>query len=831
MWKNYLMVAIRNLLKHKLYSAINICGLAIGLATCVLILLFVRNETTYDRFFSDSDRLYQVAIRAQLPGRQADNVAVAMLPLAAALKEGFPEVEMTARVVQDTTIFRRGDELFTETTRAVDPDFFRMFDFPFLQGDRMTALDEPNGIVLTESAARKFFKDADVLGRTLEVEDGDPVKVTGIIPDMPSNTHFNLEIIRPYASLSQTTRNQERNWGSICCETYLLLKPGSDVDAINTRLATWIKTAAPTIHSVTGSFNLGEIFTPRIRNVKDIHTEPLQTSMRPATSYTEIVTFAAVAVLVLAIASINFMNLATARATQRAREVSVRKVVGASRGQIIIQFIGESLLLTLIGLLLSVALVELALPAYSAFLDKELSFNLFTDPLLAPVLLGLALVVGVAGGAYPAFFLSGFNPARVLKGSSSGVGGGSGRLRMALVVVQFAISIALMVATAVVYGQLLYAQNKNLGFDKENTIVLNGFPGGSDRERQQTLTNVLAALEGVVSVAGTDATPSSGSENNTNVRVPGADPNQLLVLRQGAVDWDYVRTLGLRMVAGRDFDRNRPSDQVIFPPPAGSAAATTPAAEEEKKVFTGAVILNEAAVKRLGFAGNQEALGQEFEAGAGQGGTLRLTVIGIVDDFHFRSVHDPIAPAMFMVDNGTYSDLIIRIRGGNVEGTLAAIDRAWRDLYPNRPVQREFLDTRIQNLYVREAKTSQMFAAFSGLAIMIACLGLFGLASFTAERRTKEIGLRKVLGASVMDIVRLLVWQFSKPVLIANLIAWPAAWYFMDRWLSAFSFRIDLNPLLFVAAGALALAIAWLTVGLHAARVAQAKPVTALRYE
>lgn len=829
MWKNYLMVAMRNLLKHKLYSAINICGLAIGLATCVLILLFVRNETTYDRFFTDSDRLFQVVIRAQLPGRQADNVAVTMLPLAAAMKEGFPEVEKTARVVQDTIIFRRGDELFTETTRAVDPDFFRMFDFPFLQGDRMTALDEPNGIVLTESMARKFFKDADPLGRTLEIEDGDPVKVTGIIPDMPSNTHFNLDIIRPYDSLSKTARSQEGSWGSICCETYLLLKPGSDADAINARLATWIKSAAPTINSPTGSFSLGEIFTPRIRNVKDIHTEPMQTSMRPATSYTEIVTFAAVAVLVLAIASINFMNLATARATQRAREVSVRKVVGASRGQIIIQFIGESLLLTLIGLLLSVTLVELALPAYSAFLDKQLSFNLFTDPVLAPVLLGLALVVGVAGGAYPAFFLSGFNPARVLKGSSSGVGGGSGRLRMALVVVQFAISIALMVATAVVYGQLLFAQNKNLGFDKENTIVLNGFPGGSDRERQQTLTNVLAALDGVVSVAGTDATPGSGSENNTNVRVPGADPSQLLVLRQGSVDWDYVKTLGLRIVAGRDFDRNRPSDQVVFPP-AGSAAAA-PANGPEGKILTGAAILNEAAVKRLGFAGSQEALGREFEAGAGSYGTLRLTVIGIVEDFHFRSVHDPIAPAMLTVDNGTYDDLIIRIRGGNVEGTLAAIDRAWRDLYPNRPVQREFLDTRIQNLYVREAKTSQMFAVFSGLAIMIACLGLFGLASFTAERRTKEIGLRKVLGASVMDIVRLLVWQFSKPVLIANLIAWPVAWYFMDIWLSSFSFRIDLNPLLFVAAGALALAIAWLTVGLHAARVAQAKPVMALRYE
>ncbi|MFV3128813.1 ABC transporter permease [Niveispirillum sp. KHB5.9] len=829
MLKNYLMVAFRNLLKHKLYSAINISGLAVGLATCVLILLFVRNETTHDRFFTDADRLYQVVIRAQLPGRQADNVASTMLPLAAALKESFPEIEKTARVVQSPTVFKRGDESFSEQVRLVDPDFFRMFDFTFLRGDRMTALDQPNGIVLTQSMAKKYFKDSDPLGQTLEIDGGEPAKVTGVIPDMPSDTHFDLEIIRPYAAVGTALRGLENNWGGICCETYLLLKPGADAAAINARLPAWIKTAAPTLNSPQGSVNLGEIFTPRIRNVKDIHTDPVQSSMRPSTSYAEILTFAAVAVLVLAIASINFMNLATARATQRAREVSVRKVVGASRGQIIMQFIGESLLLTLIGLLLSIALVELTLPAYSAFLDKELTFNLFTDPLLGPALLGLALVVGIAGGAYPAFFLSSFNPARVLKGASSGVGGGSGRLRMALVVVQFAISISLMVATTVVYGQLLYAQNKNLGFDKENTVILTGFPRGADRERQQTMVNTMAKLDGVSHAAGTDVTPGDGNENNTNVRMPGADPNQLLVLRQATVDWDYVKTLGLQLVAGRDFDRNRPADQLVLPPPPAPGAA--PAANNgERPTYAASVILNEAAVKRLGFTSNEDALGKEFEAGGGNS-TLKLTIIGVIADFHFRSVHDPIAPGMFYVDNGSFTDVLVRIKAGDTQKTLAAVERVWREMYPTRPVQREFLDTRIQNLYVREAKTSQMFATFSGLAILIACLGLFGLASFTAERRTKEIGLRKVLGASVTDIVRLLVWQFSKPVLVANLIAWPVAWYFMNDWLNGFTFRIDLNPLLFVAAGAVALAIAWLTVGLHAARVAQAKPVTALRYE
>lgn len=827
MLKNYLMVALRNLLKHRLYSAINVFGLAVGLATCILILLFVRNETTHDHFFADADRIYQVAIRAQLPGRDADNVAVSMLPLAGALKESFPEVDMTVRLVQSPSVVKQGDNVFSEATRLADPDFFRMFDFEFVRGDRMTALDDPASVVLTERMAKKYFKDADALGQTLDFDNSGIAKVTGVIKDMPSNTHFDIDIIRPFASAGTGLRGLETNWGAICCETYVRLKSGSDIAAINDKMKTWIKTAAPVLNSPTGSVNLGDIFTPRLRNLKDIHTEPLQSSMRPGTSYAEILTFAAVAGLVLAIASINFMNLATARATQRAREVSVRKVVGASRGQIVTQFIGESLMLTLIGLVLSVALVELALPYYSDFLGKKLEFNLFTDPMLAPALLGLALVVGTAGGAYPAFFLSGFNPARVLKGASSGVGGGSGKLRAALVVAQFAISISLMVATAVVYGQLLYAQNKNLGFDKENVVILNGFGQRPERERQQSLINALRSTPGVVSVSGTDVMPGDGNENNTNVRMPGADPNQLLVIRQATVDWDYLKTLDLKLVAGRDFDRNRPADEVKLPPPLPPGQTRDPAVNN---VYPGSVILNEAAVKRLGFTSNDEALGREFEAGAG-GGTLKLTIIGVIADFHFRSVHNAIAPAMFYVDNTAYTDVAIRIQGGDVDQTLTSVERVWRDLYPTRPVQRQFLDTRIQEMYVREATTSQLFAAFSGLAIIIACLGLFGLASFTAERRTKEIGLRKVLGANVMDIVRLLVWQFSKPVLIANLIAWPVAWYFMNDWLNSFTFRIDLNPLLFIAASALALAIAWITVGLHAAKVAQAKPVSALRYE
>lgn len=829
MFRSYLTVALRNLVKHKLYSAINIIGLAVGLAACILILLFVRHELTYDRFFSKADRIAQVTIYATLPGRSTDHAATAMLPFAAAFKQDHPEVEAIARLIRQRSIVQQGDAQFFEDMLLADADFLRIFDFPFVAGTRETALDDPSGVVLTETLARKYFQSTDVLGRTLTVDNSKSVHVSGVMKDLPGNTQFELGILLPVNSVAgRNLQAQERNWGAICCWTYAQLKPGTDLAALNAGLDAWMKKTAPTFNSPTGPIVLGDIFRPELRPLTGVHTQPLLSDMRPGTSLAEIYTFSAVALLVLAIASINFMNLATARATQRAREVSVRKVVGASRGQIVMQFIGESVLLTLVGLVLALALVELVLPGYAAFLGKPLTFD-YSDPSLLGLLLGLAVLVGVAGGAYPAFFLSGFNPARVLKGASSGVGGGSGRLRTALVVVQFAISIGLMVATAVVHGQLLFAQTKDLGYDRENLLVLDGIGRRDIRDRQGAFLDALRADPHVAAAAETDLVPGDGNENNTNVRLPGGDPSQMIILRNDSVGFDYVRTMGLRLVAGRDFDRNRGGDRMVTPDwlrngerrPEGS----------ERVTLTGAALLNVAGVQRLGFATAEAAIGQIFEAGGGDGTSLRLTIVGVVDDFHYRSIHEEIAPSYFFVSDTPSDSAVVRIKAGQVREALADIDRLWREIYPDMPIQRQFLDERLQDLYAREQKTSQMFAAFSGLAIIIACLGLFGLASFTAARRTKEIGLRKVLGAGVTDIVRLLVWQFSKPVLLANLIAWPLAWWGLEHWLRSFAYRIDLDPVLFVGAGAAALGIAWLTVGLHAARVAQARPVTALRYE
>ncbi|MFM2043437.1 MAG: hypothetical protein RLY86_2013 [Pseudomonadota bacterium] len=827
MFQNYLTVALRNLVKHRLYSAINIVGLAVGLAASILILIHVRHETGYDRFFTQSDRIWQVTVEGRIPGRPVEwlsNSAVAMGP---SLKQNFPEVEAFTRLIRQGGVLSRGDAQFTELLRLTDPDFFRIFDLPLVEGSVETALADPSGIVLTETMARKYFGDAPALGQTITLDNTHSLRVSGVLRDLPSNTHLEITALMPVTSVAaRNLRQAEQNWGALCCKTYLLLKEGADGQAMAASMPQWMADNAPTLNGPTGPLRISDLMTPSIRPLSVIHTQPILADERPGTSLTEIWTFSAIAVLVLVIASINFMNLATARATQRAREVSVRKVVGAGRGQIITQFIGESVLLTLLGLVLAVALAELTLPVFSDLMGTPLAID-YTDPVLIGMLLGLAILVGTAGGAYPAFFLSGFNPAHVLKGASSGVGGGSGRLRAALVVVQFAISIGLMVATTVVYSQLLFARDKELGFDKENVVSI-GFPR-SAAEQAPVFLETLRNDPAVAAAALTSFMPGEGNESNNSVRLVGDPENREIVIRNDAVGYGFFQAMGMRLVAGRDFDEARGTDAVRRPdwqvrdedPPAGTEPFTV----------TAGVVINEAALDRFGFRSAEEAVGRQLRAADSEVSTIEMTIIGVVQDFHFRSLHEPIAPAYFILDPDGVGIVVVRLRGGSITAGLDLIDRTWRDLVPGRPIVRQFLSDELQQLYQREENMSRMFAAFSGLAILIACLGLFGLASFTAERRTKEIGLRKVLGARVPDIVRLLVWQFSKPVLVANIIAWPLAWWGMSRWLEGFTYRIDLTPLPFLLAGAGALAIAWVTVGVHAAKVAQAKPIRALRYE
>ncbi|MDZ5649357.1 ABC transporter permease [Nitrospirillum sp. BR 11828] len=820
MFANYLTVALRMLVKHRLYSAITVAGLALGLTAAILIGLFVHNELTYDRDVTDADRIQQVLVTATLPGRAPEDGASLPMPVGPALKQAFPQVADVARVAAQTSTLKRDETLFSEPAAVADASFFRLFDWPFLAGDRASALDDPNSVVLTRKTAAKYFGDADPLGRTLSV-DGHLLRVTGVVRDLPANTQFTFALLIPMDSqANQIPDYLRQHWGGLMAMTFLKLKPGAGADAVQAGLPAF-GAAIPPIRSNTGEFRVGDVFKFFLVPLSDAHLHPVRGTMVDGISPVEIAIFTAVAVLVLVIACINFMNLATARASLRAREVALRKVVGASRGQIMAQFLGESILLTTLALILAVALVEVLLPSFTAFLGKpSLAFNYLRDARVIGCLAALVLVVGGAGGVYPAVFLSAFQPGPVLKGNSGGTGAG-GRLRVVLVVVQFAISIGLMVATGVVYRQLAYAQGRGLGFNKENVVVLTDLYG-PDLRKAETLRDALRQDPRIVAASLAQSYPGSGTENNMGAHRPGAMMDDAAVLRQDAVDADYFAALGVPLLAGRVFDRRSAAADTLTP--------ADPAHPE--KTRHGGLVLNRAAVKRLGFASPEAAVGQPLTLPSNLGSaSIEMTVVGVVEDFHQASVHTAVAPQMFLVAPQSYSQLLIRVKAGEMPGALDLIDRTWRQMMPDRPVPRVFLDAQLQSVYEREIKTGQLFAAFSGLAIVIAALGLFGLASFTAERRTKEIGLRKVLGAGVADIVRLLVWQFSKPVLVANLIAWPIAWIAMRHWLDGFADRVSLNPLLFVASGLSALMVAWATVGLHAARVAATKPVVALRYE
>jgi putative ABC transport system permease protein len=595
---------------------------------------------------------------------------------------------------------------------------------------------------------------------------------------------------------------------------------------MNRQFEAWKKRNIPDEIENGRRFNQGDARTFELVNARDVHLGKAQGSaMTPGNDATTIATFSVIAVLILAMACMNFTNLATARAGQRAREVALRKVLGASRGQLIGQFLGESILVASLAMLIALALAELTLPWFSRFLDIDLDLHYFGPHGLILPIIGLVLLVGAAGGAYPAFLLSRFQPARVLKANKSAAeAGGSGRLRGVLVVAQFAVSIGLMICTAVIYGQTVYARSLDPGYVRDGLIQVGRVNSAPLRGRGDALLRQIAAQPGIESVGRTGIGVNTGNQSSTFITRPGhPDPIDIGVY---SVDSGFFTTLGIRTIAGRTFDRSRPMDDATTPAP------EDPAAERAMAARGANIVVNEAGVKRLGFASAQEALGKVLSYGVDPrfGQSMSLTIIGVVGDSRFRSIEKPIEPIFFFHNTNAAGWLVARYKG-DPASARGGIERVWRSFAPEVPFDGEFSDEIIARTYERIDARAQLFALFALLAMIIACLGLFGLASFTAERRTKEIGIRKVLGARTRDIVRLLVWQFSKPVVIANIIAWPIAWWLMRDWLNGFDARIALDPVPFVLAGLVALLIAVATIGAHAFRVARENPVNALRYE
>jgi putative ABC transport system permease protein len=835
MWRNYFTVGIRALAKNKTYAFINIFGLAIGMAACLILLIFVRYELTYDEALPGSAQAYQLQTYYTDPdtGDKMDLQMAAYVTKQALLKD-FPQIEQVVYAQSSgPVVIRNGVPFETEDFRFVDGPLFDILQFPFVKGDPRTALAQPGSIVLTETEAAKRFGNENPMGQILTIVQNRTnvdYRVTGIIKDPPKNSHFNMSMAARYDPQSFWAENPDflTSWGWQSGWMYVKLKPGADPDAIRSQFQAWEKRNIPDQFFGGRRFNQGDQADFGLVNVRDIHLGTAQAaSMTPGNDHRSIITFAIVAALILGMACVNFTNLATARASQRAREVALRKVLGANRRQLIVQFLGESILVAALAMLLALAMVELVLPPLSSFLDAGLEIHYFGEGGLILAILGLVLLVGAAGGIYPAFYLSRFKPAQVLKANkSTAEAAGSGRLRNALVIGQFAVSIGLIICTAIVYTQTVHARTTDPGYKREGLIQIDGIGRRQLEPVADTLIREIEKVEGVVSAGRTMIGINTGNNSETGVQLPGRE--EPINLDQYSIDEGFFETMGIRLLAGRTFDPNRPADNSQRPFP------EEPAAERAFAARGANIVVNELAARRMGFKTPQEAIGKQFKASIvdeDYGGTAPITIIGVVQDSRFRSIREPIDPIMFFYQPGFTGWLLVRYDSDNPAAVRDRIGATWKRLAPDVPFDAKFSDEIIGELYEAEAARATIFASFALLAVVVACLGLFGLAAFTAERRTKEIGIRKVLGARSRDIVRLLAWQFSKPVIIANLIAWPVAWWVMRDWLNSFDARIPLSPTPFVLAALLALAIAIGTIAGHAMRVARANPIHALRYE
>ncbi len=833
MWRNYFTVGVRSLVKNRTYAFINIFGLAIGLAACLILLLYVRYERSYDEWLPNSENVYQIQSSwTDTESGEVSEMQSSAYIAGTALQKDFPQVQSRLYMnFAGPAVFHNGEALPTDDAFMVDGPVFDVLQFPLVRGDPATALKAVGSLVLSETEARRFFGDQNPVGQTLTlINRGEHVdhRITGVMKDLPRNSHMQVSMLIRYdpATYYAETPDFLTQWGWQSGITYVALKPDSDADSIRQGLPAWEKRNIPDQQFGDRATNQGDFGDWDLVNIRDVHLGDAQIgAMRPGNDERTILTFTIVAFLILGMACVNFTNLATARASQRAREVALRKVLGASRQQLMTQFLAESVLVAGIAMLLALAMAELLLPALSGFLDADLAMTyLGSGGMLLPILL-LTLLVGAAGGIYPAIYLSRFQPAQVLKANkSSSEAAGSGRLRSALVVGQFAVSIGLIICTAVVYAQTVHARTADPGFQRDGLLQVDGLSRRQISERGEAIVREMERVPGVTAVGRTSLGVATRNANNSAVRVPGR--NEPVGMGNYVIDDGFFETMGIELIAGRSLDRSRPMDvdpRGYIPDPEADRAFAARGIN---------VVINELGARRLGFTDPRAAVGKQMHMflASEESGLVPINIVGLVKDARFRSIREPLEPIVYRLSETGLGWLVLRY-DGEPSAVRESVARAWARLAPDVPFEAEFSEDVIAELYGAEQARANVFAGFALLAVIVACLGLFGLAAFTAERRTKEIGIRKVLGARTRDIVRLLAWQFSKPIIIANLIAWPVSWWAMRDWLNTFDTRIDLGPTPFIAAGLLALAVALGTIAGHALRVARANPIHALRYE
>ena len=831
MWRNYWTVALRALAKNRTYSIINIAGLAIGMAACVMILLYIRYEQSYDSWLPDVENTYEFQAWYPHPhdGTPSLMQMSGYVTKAAALKD-FPQIERAAYIQDNEPVFiEDGQAQSTKDWQFTDDDFLKVVNLPLLAGGTLTA---PETAVITQDEAIKRFGTDKVVGQTMTIITRGvkhDLRITGLLKNVPKNSNMKIAAIirldfnQFYADAPNFLTGC---WGCQSGYVFMKMRPGTDVRQLEAQLPAWEKRNIPDEMNGNIKYNQGEDEDWHFVNLRDVHLGKAQDSpMTPGNDRRTIATFAIIAMLILGMAVVNFTNLATARASQRAREVALRKVLGATRNQLIVQFVAESILISAVAMLLALALVELLAKPFAAFLDSDITLSYFgKDGILLPAL-GLTLLVGILSGIYPAFFLSRFQPAQVLKANRSAAETpGSGRIRAVLVVFQFAVSIGLIICTAVIYGQTVFARSVDPGYKRDHILQLEELGRAQLYPKADMIVKRMEAIPGVQAAALTDIGVNTNNQSNTYVIPPGSD--RQVLIGQYNVGANYLNAMGLSLKAGRWFDANREVDDMTQPYPQDTNVEKAIAARGVN------VVINEYAARKLGFKSADGAVGKVLRGKllSEEAGIMNITIIGVVGDTRFRTVRTPIEPMMFRKVTAGPGWMIVRYRG-DPTAVRTAVEAQWKQITSEVPFNAKFSEDVIGEMYKKEDSRAQIFAAFSLLGVIIGCLGLFGLAAFTAERRTKEIGIRKVLGARTRDIVRLLVWQFSRPVIIANIIAWPVAWWLMRDWLNGFDQRIPLTPIPFLIAAAIALGIAIATVVGHALKVARANPIHALRYE
>jgi putative ABC transport system permease protein len=803
---SYVKSALRAVRRSKGLAVINIAGLSIGLAAFTLILLFVQYEHRYEKHHVNAGRIYRLIIEQNLGDRvfRASNSPV---PLAEALRREVPEVEDFARFFpRGRIIVARGERRFVEEGFCfTDPGALRMFSYPLLKGSAENALANNSSAVITASMAAKYFGDEEPMGQTLTLDFGAKVDVivTGVMADHPPTTDFAPQILAPLELFRSVHPNPDgffNNWVSNQIRSYILVPETHDTAALEEKIMTVFRP----------HFSEGDRRAVLLEQLATAHLRPLDADGGGGGVRT-LTIFLLCGILVLATACINFMNLATARSAGRAREVGLRKVVGAGRPQLIRQFLGESLIYAIVSLVIAIGIAILALPLLNSLTGQFLTQADFGRSGAIPILLGTAVLSGLMAGSYPALYLSGLKPVRVLKSRLGDRGAKGAPLRKILVVAQFAISIILIISTLIFGRQLRYIQDKSLGFAKDRILVLRTSSGPVVRDIAPLKTALLQDPR-IAGVSGSEQLPSSIGMYN-NVTWDGAGPEEKVELMFNRIDYDFLDTFGIELVAGRNF----------------SPEFATDAADGGDPQSARSIILNEEAVRRMGWADpvGRQVIEVSYDERA------YMTVVGVVKDFHYTSLRSAIRPMNFFL-NTTFNRFVsVKIRSNDLPGTVGFVEAAWKRLYPDLPFDSFFLDTVFDRYYQSEERQRELFGVLSLLAVFIASLGLFGLAAHAAEQRTKEIGIRKVLGASTPGIVRLLSWEFTRWVLAANLLAWPAAYLFLNRWLQGFAYRIELSAQLgwFVFAAGLSLIVAWLTVGVQALKAAATNPVRSLRYE